>query len=162
MAEGHEFLEYLYLSCKGPAASERALAAGKAGEDIPLPVKFSPITLSKPAKPARPQQQVKFFPQRPSRQSRRGHPFSSGILPISPPSRQSRRGPQQVTSKLKYEAKPPLQMRQLKIGHFGVEPPASYQQVKLCPKRNIFHIPWSSFAVQWFNQIALNRQLDEA
>ena len=37
MAEGHEFLEYLYLSCKGPAASERALAAGKAGEDIPLP-----------------------------------------------------------------------------------------------------------------------------
>ena len=138
--------------------------------------------LSQPAKPARTslyqrnyphnpsqagkageaQQQVKFFPQRPSRQSRRGHPFSSGILPISPPSRQSRQGPQQVTSKLNYEAKPPLQLRQLKIDHFGVKPPASYQQVKLCPKRNIFHIPWSSFAVQWFNQIALNRQLDEA
>ena len=106
--------------------------------------------LSQPAKPARtslfqrhyphnpnpsrqsrrgPQQQVKFFPQRPSRQSRRGHPFSSGILPISPPSRQSRRGPQQVTSKLNYEAKTPLQMRQLKIDHFGVKHPASYQQV---------------------------------
>ena len=103
--------------------------------------------LSQPAKPARTslyqrhnphnpiqagkageaQQQVKFFPQRPSRQSRRGHPFSSGILPISPPSRQS---PQQVTSKLNYEAKPPLQLRQLKIDHFGVKPPASYQQVK--------------------------------
>ena len=92
MAEGHEFLEYLYLSCKGPAASERALAAGKAGEDIPFPVKFFP------------------YPQ---------------------PSRQSRRGPQQVTGKLKYEAKSPLQMRQLKIDHFSGEPPASYQQVKI-------------------------------
>ena len=103
--------------------------------------------LSQPAKPARTslfqrhyphnpiqagkagetQQQVKFFPQRPSRQSRRGHPFSSGILPISPPSRQSRQGPQQITSKLKYEARTPPQLRQLKIDHFSVEPPASYR-----------------------------------
>ena len=36
---------------------------------------------------------------------------------------------QQVTGKLNYEAKTPLQMRQLKIDHFGVKHPASYQQV---------------------------------
>ena len=35
----------------------------------------------------------------------------------------------QVTGKLKYEAKSPPQMRQLKIDLFSVEPPASYQQV---------------------------------
>ena len=36
---------------------------------------------------------------------------------------------QQVTGKLNYEAKTPLQMRQLKIDHFGVKHPASYRQV---------------------------------
>ena len=147
---------------QGPRGERKGSRSRQSRRGHPFTSGIIPITPDKPAKPARPQQQVKFFPQRPSRQSRRGHPFSSGILPISPPSRQSRQGPQQVTSKLNYEAKPPLQLRQLKIDHFGVKPPASYRQVKLCPKRNIFHIPWSSFAVQWFNQIALNRQLDEA
>ena len=91
MAEGHEFLEYLYLSCKGPAASERALAAGKAGEDIPFQQHSSHNLLRQAGK--------------------------AGKAPSKLPASY-----QQVTGKLKYEAKSPPQMRQLKIDHFGVKP----------------------------------------
>ena len=88
------------------------IQAGKAGEP-PATSKFLPTT-TKPAKPAR----------SPLFQRNSSHIPAKPAKPARPPASY-----QQVTSKLKYEAKTPLQMRQLKIGHFGVKPPASYRQV---------------------------------
>ena len=73
-----------------------------------------PITPSKPAKPAR----------SPLFQRNSSHIPAKPAKPARPPASY-----RQVTSKLNYEAKTPLQMRQLKIDHFSVELPASYQQV---------------------------------
>ena len=113
MAEGHEFLEYLYLSCKGPAASERALAAGKAGE-----APFSSAILSIPLQAGKAGEATPF--QQHASHNLLRQAGKAGKAPASY---------QQVTGKLKYEAKSPLQLCQLKIGHFSREPPASYRQV---------------------------------
>ena len=153
MAEGHEFLEYLYLSCKGPAASERALAAGTAGEDIPLPAHnpHNPIQAGTAGEPTPFQQYSSHNLLRQAGKAGKA-PATSKILPTTTKPAKPARSPlfqrnsshipakpakparppasyRQVTSKLNYEAKTPLQMRQLKIDHFSVELPASYQQV---------------------------------
>ena len=86
--------------------------AGKAGE-APATSKILPTT-TKPAKPAR----------SPLFQRNSSHIPAKPAKPARPPASY-----RQVTSKLNYEAKTPLQMRQLKIDHFGVKHPASYRQV---------------------------------
>ena len=91
--------------------------------------------LSQPAKPARTSLYQRIIPITPSKPAKPASPLlSSSILPTTSSAKPAKpaRPPasyRQVTSKLNYEAKTPLQMRQLKIDHFSVELPASYQQV---------------------------------